>query len=526
MERSWETLLASLYAHANYRFGDCPEREMLVQEAFVALIAKEKKDGPVDDPMAFLCTVLHHKHNDWLRRKYRDAVVTYELPELAAPEEEDRSEEYDVVRREIGRLLCIYREVTVRHYMHGHTVERIARDLGVPKGTVLSRLSTARLQLKRRLASMKTYSEYSYEPKRLTIGIHGEQGIRGEPHSAVASLIEQNVLIIAYEKPLSVQVIADTMGIACAYLEPIVDKLVENELLGRTSGGLVYTRFLIVREQERYGDIVAQKALAERRAEAVWSLAWKVFAPLMAHEELVVMNDKQRATWLLFCISMALSRVLMTLGNRPSPPERPNGGRWLAIGTVKASDESMPLPYASSGPFTVLGRGKTRLQVYDYQSAFGDTHWRYKTLRYRCSHQEISRFFASLYDPRVSVREPVHELIPDFEAMHLLRRAESGEIRADYPGVTFAEYETYWEPAIKLIAAELQGLLGEDLQAVCAAFKHRVPAHIDCAEQLRHFGALQAYIPAQLLSIVWQEDFPYPVTIGETPILAVIYDTE
>lgn len=35
-------------------------------------------------------------------------------------------EEYEPVRREIGRLISLYREVVVRHYVHGQSVEQIA----------------------------------------------------------------------------------------------------------------------------------------------------------------------------------------------------------------------------------------------------------------------------------------------------------------------------------------------------------------------------------------------------------------
>ena len=39
---------------------------------------------------------------------------------LAQTEKAERkTEEYEAVRREIGRLIGIYREVTVRHYVHG-----------------------------------------------------------------------------------------------------------------------------------------------------------------------------------------------------------------------------------------------------------------------------------------------------------------------------------------------------------------------------------------------------------------------
>lgn len=70
-------------------------------------------------------------------------------------------EEYASVRREIGRLISLYREVVVRHYVHGQSVEQIAEALSIPRGTVLSRLSAARSQIKEGLEKMEKYAQIS-----------------------------------------------------------------------------------------------------------------------------------------------------------------------------------------------------------------------------------------------------------------------------------------------------------------------------------------------------------------------------
>ena len=183
---------------------------------------------------------MKNKYNSYLRKKYRDRIIEYTdvLPESVdgsdeyAEEERLLSEEYAAVRREISRLVYIYREVTVRHYVHGHSVEKIAAEMGLPRGTVLSRLSCAHTQIKKGLKSMEKYSKVSYEPKTGNIGIMGSGGIGGEPFSLISSDIEVNILIIAYKNPISVRDIADTMGMPCAYLEPLIDRLVSGALMG------------------------------------------------------------------------------------------------------------------------------------------------------------------------------------------------------------------------------------------------------------------------------------------------------
>ena len=56
-------------------------------------------------------------------------------------------------------------------------------------------------------------------------------------------LIAQNLLILAYEKPITVSDLSKAIGIPAAYIEPIVKKLVDGELMTKTDSGKVYTRY-------------------------------------------------------------------------------------------------------------------------------------------------------------------------------------------------------------------------------------------------------------------------------------------
>lgn len=61
-------------------------------------------------------------------------------------------------------LSKLQREVITRHYLQGKKVQDIADELGVPKGTVLSRLSSGREQMRKGLESMEEYEKQSYIP--------------------------------------------------------------------------------------------------------------------------------------------------------------------------------------------------------------------------------------------------------------------------------------------------------------------------------------------------------------------------
>ena len=469
-----------------------------------------------------------------IRRILSDGAISGTYNEIEEKEEAERkTEEYEAVRREIGRLIRIYREVIVRHYVHGQPVEQIAGELGIPRGTVLSRLSAARDQIKEGLENMEKYSQISYEPQTASIGIWGNAGLKGEPFSLMRSDIEANILNLAYKNPVSVRGIADTMGMPSAYVEPIIDSLVKGELMGRTAGGLVYTRCFMQRYEDAFGDIPAQEKLADQHASGVWKIVWKHIEPLTKRDDFAEMSDKQKATMLLFVMNQMLSDIVHkshpdSEHSPKQPPDRPDAGRWLATVTVYAHNQMRDNPYDGSGPvyvgYSANNDGKFDCQMFDCQSLFGDAHWAYSQFKYKCSLQSILRFYASLLPCDVKTdNELLYELIPEFEKLCILKRGADGEIKLDIPALPFTEVTEYWNPACKAIRKELFDLLSDDLRKQWAKTKNSVPKHVDEAEYFVHAGAMRAYVTAQLLAIVHKELLPYPVVVGKTPLIYIAY---
>lgn len=540
-EKQCGEYLEYLYHLAGKRYNDCPDIDTLVQDTLTALVVKISLGKSIEYPKGFLSAVLKNKYNAWLREKYKAEYVEYSdgaisgtYNEIEEKEEAERkTEEYEAVRREIGRLIRIYREVIVRHYVHGQPVEQIAGELGIPRGTVLSRLSAARDQIKEGLENMEKYSQISYEPQTASIGIWGNAGLKGEPFSLMRTDIEANILNLAYKNPVSVRGIADTMGMPSAYVEPIIDSLVKGELMGRTAGGLVYTRCFMQRYEDAFGDIPAQEKLADQHASGVWKIIWKHIEPLTKRDDFAEMSDKQKATMLLFVMNQMLSDIVHK--SRPDsehspkqPPDRPDAGRWLATVTVYAHNQMRDNPYDGSGPvyvgYSANNDGKFDCQMFDCQSLFGDAHWAYSQFKYKCSLQSILRFYASLLPCDVKTdNELLYELIPEFEKLCILKRGTDGEIKLDIPALPFTEVTEYWNPACKAIRKELFDLLSDDLRKQWAKTKNSVPKHVDEAEYFVHAGAMRAYVTAQLLAIVHKELLPYPVVVGKTPLIYIAY---
>ncbi len=541
LENEYKEYMLYLYELASVKYGDCSELDSLIQETLIALLVKQRSGDSVEHKKGFLATVLKNKYNEWLRRKYKNRIVSFESIDYCTEssdlekieDAEAKAEEYSAVRREIGRLISIYREVTVRHYIGGESVEEIASSLGISVGTVKTRLSSARKQIKEGITKMEKYSEISYKPKYLSIAIWGNSGLNGEPFSAIRGEIEQNILILAYESPLSIRNISESIGIPTAYIEPIVERLISAELMGKTSGGLVYTRIFIVGYESSFGDISAQEQLAKRHAKQIWMSANKQLTPIFETDRFKNMSEKQKATLCLFAIDSALQSVVSECSiskYAPAlPPERKNGGRWYAYGTACENNSRRNIKYESSGPVSVSCFSESdnsficRLQ--DKQSLFGSAHWAYNGFKYKLSLQAIARFYASLV-PECSIApndNRVYDLVPDFEKLHIVKTDKNGKALLDIPYLPEEITQSLFYPAITRMYKGIIEFVRADLERLSNANKRRVPKHVDGSGHCETQWLLRAYPLAVMEEIVNRGLMPYNVEIGKTPIIFLSY---
>ena len=274
------------YAYTRARNKD--EADEVVSDTVLSWIRDVRAGKVIENLPGYLRTVFERRLSDRLRRQYRrevefsdDGTVLNAIPDDSDPEELSRSvREAEAVRKALGRLAAIYREVVYRHYMKGQGVEEIARALGVPVGTVKSRLSDGRGQMKEAVAKhlqekesvrvvgvrmenvknsvavdTRPYSEVSYAPKQVTISSWGNTSRKSEHFCYMDSLIAQNILVLAYEKPISIRDLSAALGIPTPYVEHEVEILVRGEMMGRTPGGLVYTRIFMQTEKDGFGNV-------------------------------------------------------------------------------------------------------------------------------------------------------------------------------------------------------------------------------------------------------------------------------
>ncbi len=133
--------------------GDSDDAQDAFQATFLVLVRRARSVRRRDSVASWLFGVARRVARrakvDAARRRTHEAKRAAEQPETAPPAGEPES--WTELHEEVERLPEKYRSAVVLCYLEGLTTEAAARRLGCPQGTVLSRLSRAREQLRGRL---------------------------------------------------------------------------------------------------------------------------------------------------------------------------------------------------------------------------------------------------------------------------------------------------------------------------------------------------------------------------------------
>ncbi len=333
-----------LFALALHKCGDLHDAEDLTQDTLLAAYQYIRRGGEITNIKYWLTSTLSHKWNDKLRKKYKLPTISIDIiPDDVEDDVKVDGPTAEEVRREVAYLAKLQREVIVRHYLQGEKVQSIADELGVPKGTVLSRLSSGREQMRKGFEEMENYDKQSYRPERLDVSCHGCQGFHDEPWSLVANdLMKQNILIAAYDNPITIVEISKTLGIPTAYVETAVNDLLKSELMAK-SGNKVFTDFMITTPEQLLLGLDIEIELVETNYQTLLKFIDEYLDEL---ETLPLVNSlsecKQKKLKYYFILHL-FSHAIYVATQRMIPskeeyPVRPDGGRWIAVGSRYPED--------------------------------------------------------------------------------------------------------------------------------------------------------------------------------------------
>lgn len=154
LEQLFRDAADDLARYFSRRHGDAEASRDLVQDTFVEMAKGLEKGARPESPRAYLFGIARHVSRAAWKRGYREREVL--LPNIqteAAPEaqvpDDDR---LDLAREAIETLSASHREVLDLRFTHQLSYAEIAEALGIPVGTVRSRLHHAIGSVRQRLA--------------------------------------------------------------------------------------------------------------------------------------------------------------------------------------------------------------------------------------------------------------------------------------------------------------------------------------------------------------------------------------
>jgi len=345
-----------LYYFCLKKVSDNYEAEDLAADTAAAVIQELRKGTKPINFSAWVWQIAKNKYSVWAKNK-RKKVNTFSGNDIDSIEIPDESksdladnvihgEDMKLLRRELAFISSDYRDIIIAYYIEYKKIQDIADSLGLPIGTVKSKLSRSRNILKEGMEMAREFGVLSYKPENIDFIINGDPGINGEPWSVISKKLNKNLLLAAYRTPSTAEELAIEIGMALPYLEDELDALVQGEFL-RKNGKKYETNLFIVSAN-------AQKEVYTHLRKIQASLTEKIIALI---ENQVKSLDENGYQWhegyqpyedmkwamLMFKIDEVSHGVLADINKQRSEPvkgnlgryghtKRPNGGEWDLLG--------------------------------------------------------------------------------------------------------------------------------------------------------------------------------------------------
>ncbi len=244
-----------IFGFALKRCGNVHDAEDLSQEivtrAFKALLFRDD----IEDTRKFIWTIAHNTLNSYYRETSR-GIVGVPLEE-AAEEVSDpgagpegalaAEEERKTIRRlqeEIAYLSRLQRRIVIAYYFENRKQADIARELGIPLGTVKWHLFEAKRELKRGMDKMRQPGDLKFNPIHFdSFGMNGKSGTKSLDEF-FRSALSQNICYCVRKTAKTVGGIADDLGVSPVYVETEVEFLEKYGFLLEKNGRYI-VNFLI-----------------------------------------------------------------------------------------------------------------------------------------------------------------------------------------------------------------------------------------------------------------------------------------
>ena len=157
MERLIEDYGQEVYRIAYFYIKDRQLAEDVFQEVFYKVMKNYHKFQHQSSEKTWLTRITINTCKDLLRTNWIKRVTTFSTwqepqSDYEAPFDIEKQEEYQELYQMIQKLPTKYKDVILLFYYKELSYEEISQILGIPEGTVRSRLARARTKLKKMIS--------------------------------------------------------------------------------------------------------------------------------------------------------------------------------------------------------------------------------------------------------------------------------------------------------------------------------------------------------------------------------------
>lgn len=268
--------MTKLFYYCLKKTGDTYEAEELAADISLCVLVELERGTLVTDPDAWVWGIAHNRYVRWVKSRcsHRENISSAEITEYDISDSssvEDNiihAEEMALLKRELAFISSEYRDIVLAYYIEDRSVSDIARSLGIPDGTVMTRLFRARKILKEGMNMAREFGKLSYNPENLYFTMNGTSGSDGAPWCYLERLLEKNIMLAAYRTPSTAEELAIEVGVALPYIEEELEILTNATLMKKNGKKYETSFFIIGREaQERAEEHL--KTIAEPLTDAV-----------------------------------------------------------------------------------------------------------------------------------------------------------------------------------------------------------------------------------------------------------------
>ena len=357
-------LMESTYLWCYRHVGNTHDAEDLSQEILLeAIISYRKACGRGEPPAAFhpwFWGIARNRLRLFYRSRKKQAVLLgasvgnlsdcepyyFDLCDIdeALVAEEERAR----LTYELSLLSRIQRECVILYYLRSRSVKEIAACLGIPEGTVKSRLFDARKNLKKGMEEPMENNEtknkrLSYAPAMLAKSGSGQI----PDHWAFLSdrIVEQIIAVCAYEGK-TVRQIAEAIGVAPVYFEDKLEYLLKHKFLKETTPNTYIDDFCVFPEQAWLDFRVDQNHILIGKMSRVA----EIVKSLVPDARKYILNEKDFTDgyllWFLYVRAVGAMDGTMLAHYKATcshdVPEN-NGKNWRLVVRVQYPDEEVTL---------------------------------------------------------------------------------------------------------------------------------------------------------------------------------------